>query len=314
MDIAAWHLQSTRYDDVRPPSFGEHPHLTSLERERERNEATFEEIENQIDEALEKENQESNESMASRFSRWQLRRRKNDAANNNNNSSSSNNNNNNHNDTRTSTIFSRMSTRKPKTASKFEKRIQGTKKSINAPISPKLGKKKKKKTHKRASSSFSCVTSYAKQSPNEEIVDEKPLFLQEAVHLLSLLSAVALSTLRNDLENAESPLITFHPGTPFPSVDPDSINADIREGWGEAKATLRFATLRYLLGSSRNETNRAIYNAARPFRVIGGVSDAEIEMLQAARGPLAKVALCSMWLEEFISRYDPLKLLRVPTC
>jgi hypothetical protein len=45
-----------------------------------------------------------------------------------------------------------------------------------------------------------------------------------------------------------------------------------------------------------------LYNAARPFRVIGGVSDAEIELLQAARGPLAKVALVSMWLQEFITR------------
>ena len=48
--------------------------------------------------------------------------------------------------------------------------------------------------------------------------------------------------------------------------------------------------------------SRTLYNAARPFRVIGGVSDAEIEFLQAARGPLAKVALCSMWLQEFITR------------
>ena len=47
---------------------------------------------------------------------------------------------------------------------------------------------------------------------------------------------------------------------------------------------------------------RTLYNAARPFRVVGGVSDAEIELLQAARGPLAKVALVSMWLQEFISR------------
>jgi hypothetical protein len=45
-----------------------------------------------------------------------------------------------------------------------------------------------------------------------------------------------------------------------------------------------------------------IYNSCRPITVLGGVSDAEIEMLQRARGPVAKVALVSLWLQEFISR------------
>jgi predicted membrane chloride channel (bestrophin family) len=45
-----------------------------------------------------------------------------------------------------------------------------------------------------------------------------------------------------------------------------------------------------------------LYNEARPFRVLGGVSDVEMEQLCLARGPYAKVALCTKWLEEFISR------------
>jgi VIT1/CCC1 family predicted Fe2+/Mn2+ transporter len=53
---------------------------------------------------------------------------------------------------------------------------------------------------------------------------------------------------------------------------------------------------------SRTAVNRTKYNAARPFRVIGGVSDNEVAMLQAARGPLAKVSVVSMWLQEFINR------------
>lgn len=53
---------------------------------------------------------------------------------------------------------------------------------------------------------------------------------------------------------------------------------------------------------SRTPVSRTKYNAARPFRVIGGVSDSEVAMLQAARGPLAKVSLVSMWLQEFINR------------
>ena len=63
-----------------------------------------------------------------------------------------------------------------------------------------------------------------------------------------------------------------------------------------------WTVLQYLFGRSRTGASRTLYNAARPFRVIGGVSDSEIQMLQAARGPSAKVALCSMWLQEFISR------------
>ena len=58
----------------------------------------------------------------------------------------------------------------------------------------------------------------------------------------------------------------------------------------------------YLLGFMRTPAQRTIYNACRPFTVLGGVSDAEIDILQRARGPAAKTALCSMWLQEFISR------------
>ena len=52
----------------------------------------------------------------------------------------------------------------------------------------------------------------------------------------------------------------------------------------------------------RDPETRTRYNAARPLPVIGGVSDAEIQMLQMARGPYAKVQLCFGWLSEFIIR------------
>ncbi|GKY97579.1 hypothetical protein MPSEU_000716400 [Mayamaea pseudoterrestris] len=130
--------------------------------------------------------------------------------------------------------------------------------------------------------------------------DEPALFLEEAAHLLSLLSAVALSTLRNDLEHADSPLCTFYPGQPFPHVDPDNYNADVRKGWKNERQSVTLVM--YLLGFSRSKASRTLYNAARPLRVVGGVSDAEVALLQAARGPMAKVALVSMWLQEFITR------------
>jgi hypothetical protein len=131
--------------------------------------------------------------------------------------------------------------------------------------------------------------------------DTPPLFLQEAAHLLSLLSAVAFSTLRNDLEQADSPLITFVPNAPWPHVDPDAYTADVRKDWDTTEHRT-ITVIRYITGWSRTKKTRTLYNAARPFRVIGGVSDAEIEVLQAARGPLAKVALVSMWLQEFAVR------------
>lgn len=127
------------------------------------------------------------------------------------------------------------------------------------------------------------------------------LFLEECAHLLSLMSAVAFSTLRNDLPEAESPLTVFEPGLPWPKVDPDNYKGRVRKGWTQSKSKL-YSELQFLLGRSRNDRARTLYNAARPFRVIGNVSDAEIEKLQEARGPLAKVSLVSMWLLELISR------------
>jgi hypothetical protein len=47
------------------------------------------------------------------------------------------------------------------------------------------------------------------------------LFLQEAAHLHSLLSAVAMSTLRCSIEGAHTPLAEYVPGLPFPPVNPD---------------------------------------------------------------------------------------------
>jgi hypothetical protein len=126
------------------------------------------------------------------------------------------------------------------------------------------------------------------------------LFLQEATHLYSLLSAVAMSTLRNDIEGTQSPLCEYVPGRPFPPVNPDELCSDIKMVYHE---TNRFWTcLYFILGIDRGPKQRTLYNAARPFGVIGGVSDQEARLLQQARGPYAQMALCNMWLKEFVSR------------
>lgn len=293
MHLAAFHLQSSRYDSMKPPAFGDNPHLTSLERERERlYEPTREEIEQQIDETLEKEKEAEQQTLASRFSRWRFPRRKRKK-----NKIPATNNNNADGPVKGDTNNEQKRDRKSKhhghqrvtRDENFESRIKDTRKSINAPVRA-MPKKKHKSVpgHRRVVSTMSCVTA-ADRNADTDAMDKRPLFLQEAAHLLSLLSAVAFSTLRNDLEHTESPLITFTPGAPFPCVDPDGVTADVRDDWGVMSDYLWFPTLRFMFGLSRNETSRAIYNAARPFRVIGGISDAEVALLQAARGPQAKV-------------------------
>ena len=86
----------------------------------------------------------------------------------------------------------------------------------------------------------------------------------------------------------------------WPPVDPDDLDAEIREGYHSNNRILLI--LSWLLGLTRTRKELTLYNAARPFRVLGGVSDAEMHLLQNARGSSAKVALCSLWLQEFVTR------------
>ena len=124
-----------------------------------------------------------------------------------------------------------------------------------------------------------------------------PLFLQEMAHLTSLLVAVALSTLRNDVDGTESPLDYYSIGDPWPEVDPQNIPDLYASGMHKL-----FAAFGYFLGMGRSPEERTRYNACRPLGVIGGVSDSEIQFLQLARGPYAKTQLCWNWLSEFVIR------------
>jgi len=318
MELAAFHLQAAVYDSRKPPAFGSHPHLNDLERARERNhELTLEELESQLEKMeLHDEMEEvMGGSIPKRSSFFRRRRKKLEAAPEPTKKVDSQNSQNKAVKSKQSVAFSqstphRISPKPPKRAS--------ITKSINAvrlPPKPSHDKLRKK-------SSFQQFTNWIASKPSpveEEIIlenavvqasaqsrvkawdkDKPPLFLQEAAHLLSLLSAVAFSTLRNDLEQADSPLIPFTTNAPWPHVDPDSYEADVRKDWATNHYSI--TVVRYICGWSRTPAARTLYNAARPFRVIGGVSDAEIEILQAARGPLAKVALCTLWLQEFIIR------------
>ena len=95
------------------------------------------------------------------------------------------------------------------------------------------------------------------------------LFLQELAHLCSLMNAVALSTMRNDMEGSVSPLGVFKPGEPWPEVDPDKIHSYFLNGPWYIRWLNR---LLYFLGFPRSPEERTRYNAARPLQVIGGVS------------------------------------------
>jgi hypothetical protein len=190
------------------------------------------------------------------------------------------------------------------------------------------------------------------RSDNTRLDRHSPsLFLQEAAHLYSLMSAVAMASLRADLEGCASPLVEYIPGQPFPPVNPDEMKVKVwlsrpetdddeeeeerddqskgpeneldKSNSGatvikETKPTMslpprtnrkmwtrnsRFInSVYFLLGLSRSPRQRTLYNASRPFAVLGGLSDNEMEMLQKARGPEAQMALCALWLKEFISR------------
>ena len=126
------------------------------------------------------------------------------------------------------------------------------------------------------------------------------LFLQELAHLSSLLCAVALTTLRNDMEDVESPLGVYIPGQPWPAVDPINLPKEVKRDAYEHRRFTR--NVRYLLGMDQTKRSRTIYNAARPMLVIGGVSDNEIAFLQRSRGPYAKTQLVWSWLSDFLIR------------
>lgn len=141
----------------------------------------------------------------------------------------------------------------------------------------------------RSSGNSSISTGESKQIP-------PTLFVQEAAHLVSLLSAVALSTLRCGSDEAESPLVEFVPGRPWPHCNSDDDSAV------KSHRNRCATTAKYLCDASRTAAERRRYNADRPFSVVGGVSAREARALGRARGAAAKTALAYLWVNEFLLR------------
>lgn len=195
------------------------------------------------------------------------------------------------------------------------------KRSASAPIlATKSFKPNRKEQIKRHESEHHDQT-IAVVTQEPPVIFEPSGFLEEAVHLYSLLNAVAMASLRHDVEGCPSPLAEYIPNRPLPPYNPDHFqhrhghlmveNNDnseskeeeswLRNRWNETVDGF-WSCLYFLAGLNRSPKQRTLYNAARPFHVLGGVSEEEAQRLKLARGPVAQVALCQLWLKEFISR------------
>jgi hypothetical protein len=297
-NLAAYHYQSDYFAKITPPSFGNHPELKNFTRNRKRvlTELTMEEYTAKLD-ILEAENsQEPSEGMGGGGggSRGLLNFLQ----------------------------ASRKKARKTKALSK-PKCIHRRQISEHKPIRTPDGNIRRFISSRVDSNND--LTNFAGESyewhrsnssTSSSCMFEDPIaspFLEEAVHLFSLLSAVALSTLRNDIPEAPLPLVKWEPDDTFPHVDPDHISyekskkkktEDSKQQQNQRKFSDShfWTTFFALLGVSRTPIQRTLYNQGRPFQVLGGISEREMKALQQARGGYAKVSLCYMWIQEFISR------------
>lgn len=75
----------------------------------------------------------------------------------------------------------------------------------------------------------------------------------------------------------------------MPPVDPDNLEQAVQEEYNQGNVWRKW--FNFLFGISRTEQQRTLYNAARPFAVLGGVSDQEVQLLFQANGPYAKVCI-----------------------
>jgi hypothetical protein len=75
------------------------------------------------------------------------------------------------------------------------------------------------------------------------------------------MTAVALSTLRNDIEGVESPLDIYEAGSPWPEVDPgkDEHVLELRGAFYDASL---FRIFQMFIGVGRSAAERTRYNAS----------------------------------------------------
>lgn len=271
IELAAFHMQSKKFDEIKPPSFGDHPSIVSVVRNRKRI------------------NRMSPDTIREISHKHLMK------------------------DTPDTQLWSRSFRAVSSDGKKDHKKSTNKKRktvgaSVNNLIPLPSGL-----TH--GNSSTPQTASINNASPNSQMArtislpakdrrmeDDPSLFLQEGAHLISLLSAVAFSTLRGDIEGVDIPLTSYIPGSPWPAMDPDADAHVTYRDNSFYRSSRQTQSIRFLFGMSRNEEQQTIYNACREFGVLGGTSAEESNLLRSARGPLAKTALCSFWLQEFIAR------------
>mmetsp|Transcript_14379 Transcript_14379/g.21221 ORF Transcript_14379/g.21221 Transcript_14379/m.21221 type:complete len:487 (+) Transcript_14379:113-1573(+) len=234
--MAAFHYQSSRYDDKKPPSFGKHPEIRRAYRVREHLEFSefgyLEKLENDINDADQRPH-------------------------------------------RTNIVGFLSHERKKNIAQ------EGLSIKNIALVSS-----------KRINTLNDWVPSSLTRPMRDETLTS-PL-LNEAVHLFSLLSAVAMATLRKDTRLDNLPFIRYQAGNSFPPVDPNKMDT--------VSLNRLLADLCFILGISRGKKYRSRHSSIRQFGVLGGISEKEVQALKQARGEKAKVALCFMWVQEFMIR------------
>jgi hypothetical protein len=264
--MAAFHLQSKAYEKVQPPSFGSHQEINDvvLERQRSTDTATPERRMERINESINNSTTAPSK-QSSKFGQFLMSKKK--------------------------KIKKNLVVELPDV-----RLINAKKNSIGQIPRPKTRAFRRCSFTMNSADDMSSSGITISGRPKETLPS---LFLQEGAHLVSLLSAVALSTLRNDIDGTESPLTEFVPGKVWPAFNSDNDPDMQRYGYHQSGFITR---LRYVFDISRTKKERAIYNNARPFPVIGGISDREAQMLQSARGPTAKVALVNFWFNEFVIR------------
>ena len=284
MHAAVFHMQNKHYDDIRPPSFFDHDNLNKLNLTRERRRQDDDDVSSiYMEHAMkpivdvEKINTapivesvvDDAESVFTQQTQQRLR-----------------------------AVLDSLVPPSPLRASKLQKSVWN---NATAAITPR--EEERSDIQNRAMLNFNKFPST--QVPNENFAarpngQAPPLFLQELAHLSSLLCAVALSTLRNDIEDRESPLDVYIPGSPWPAADPDNLPRDTKLRFQHRSKLVTI--LFHWFGIDRMPGKRNDYNAARPMLVIGGVSDCEVQYLQMARGPYAKAELAFQWFGQFIIR------------
>ena len=197
MTLAAWHYQAASYDDIKPPAFGNNP-LATPDAMPDRPHALERTMQDTIDSI--------SEASAKQYTSWYDRfkfRKLNELE-------------------KQQRAYKRQASKE----AEFSLRSANSVKFINSP---------KSNDAIPVPSRFRDIDIYPVKSGRPPLMKQprgslrltrtRPahtpapsLFLQELAHLSSLLSAVAMSTLRNDIEMAESPLTEYIPGQPWPPV------------------------------------------------------------------------------------------------